>query len=456
MKKNSTQSCRTVIFTGPSLSPEIAQNIMPDAWIHAPAKCGDILKVIRVNPQRIAIIDGYFEQSASLWHKEILFALSLGIEVYGASSMGALRALELEPYGMKGVGKIFELLKKTQSPDDDEVCLAHTEDFSHQTPPMCNIRATLDKAVSQKQLTEKNKKKYVEKIKALPYYERSFGELSEEKKLINFCLSHYVDQKKEDALSLLNHLSHQPFAPPQNIPPFAPTLFFYKIFREIIATPFDHNYSWLPDTEKKAFMMQQMPFFPAQKRLSKLFHLCYDIARKNNAFISPTRESLLAWASEIHQEYPIAISDKTLAKYLEIYDPCYFFNDEILQLTIQTLKALISTLRKMDWHLYPSHYQLFANYFRQKNSLLNEEQTLAWMKAKKLDLDLDLDLDLNLKKERSGFDLFVEYIAPLHYLIDLNNAHQLGISPSLATIPWLSISETFDSKLLQLLQEETS
>ena len=36
----------------------------------------------------IGLIDGFFENVASVWHKEILFALSEGVQVFGAASMG--------------------------------------------------------------------------------------------------------------------------------------------------------------------------------------------------------------------------------------------------------------------------------------------------------------------------------------------------------------------------------
>ena len=430
---------RTIVFTGPSLSPEIAQKIIPNAWIHAPAKCGDILKAIRLSPQRIAIIDGYFEQTASLWHKEILFALSLGIEVYGASSMGALRALELEAYGMKGVGKIFQFLKATECPDDDEVCLSHTEDLSHQTPPMCNIRATLEKAVSTEELNDQDRSDYLEKIKALPYYERSFRELTGKTKLINFCISHYVDQKKEDALELLKLLNTMEYAPPKNIQAFAPTLFFYKIFREISASPFEFNYPWLPEVEQNAYICSLKPTFSAQRRLTKLFHLCYDLAR-TIGIIPPTQSAILEWAKKTQRQYPLKISDKTLGEYLELYDPSFTLQKNTLRLSIQLLKALIGTLEKMDLRLQPSQYQLFANYFRQKNSLIDEETTLDWINKNLIrSSELNQSSNSDLSTE---FNCFIEHMSPLYYLIDLNNAHHLGVAPSLAAIPWLKFTTT--------------
>ena len=56
-------------------------------------------------PRAIGIIDGVFLDVASVWHREILWALSQGVHVFGAASMGALRAAELDGFGMRGVGR---------------------------------------------------------------------------------------------------------------------------------------------------------------------------------------------------------------------------------------------------------------------------------------------------------------------------------------------------------------
>ena len=80
-----------------------------DADYRPPAKQGDICRAVQERgPDAVALIDGYFEQVPAVWHKEILWAMKLGVQVYGASSMGALRAAELQQFGMIGVGKIFE------------------------------------------------------------------------------------------------------------------------------------------------------------------------------------------------------------------------------------------------------------------------------------------------------------------------------------------------------------
>ena len=68
---------------------------------------GDVYRATLDQVQTIAIIDGYFDRVPAVWHKEILWALNMGIRVIGAASMGAIRAAELAPFGMEGVGRIL-------------------------------------------------------------------------------------------------------------------------------------------------------------------------------------------------------------------------------------------------------------------------------------------------------------------------------------------------------------
>src|SRR5581483_11434584 len=96
--------------------------------------------------RRIGIIDGFFGNTPSVWHKEILFAISKGFEISGAASTGALRAAELAPYGMQGIGNIYRLYRRASIADDDEVCVTHAiaeMDFMPLSEPMISIRYTL-------------------------------------------------------------------------------------------------------------------------------------------------------------------------------------------------------------------------------------------------------------------------------------------------------------------------
>src|SRR5216117_4482239 len=98
------------IFTGPTISPVEASAELKAVYL-PPAAEGDVYRVALHRPQAIGIIDGYFQSVPTVRHKEILWAMSCGIHVFGSASMGALRAAELLPFGMEGVGAVFEFYR---------------------------------------------------------------------------------------------------------------------------------------------------------------------------------------------------------------------------------------------------------------------------------------------------------------------------------------------------------
>ncbi|MEZ8691477.1 hypothetical protein AB6D15_03950 [Vibrio splendidus] len=65
-----------IIFSGPTLSTTNIQSII-NADCRPPAKQGDIYLATYDQPNVIVLIDGYFESVPAVWHKEILYALSL-------------------------------------------------------------------------------------------------------------------------------------------------------------------------------------------------------------------------------------------------------------------------------------------------------------------------------------------------------------------------------------------
>jgi hypothetical protein len=115
---------RSIVFLGPTLDVAAARRVL-DADFRPPVQRGDILRVLYREPEVIGIIDGYFHSVRSVWHKEILVALERGVRVYGAASIGALRAAELHRFGMIGVGEIFKAYRDGLLEDDDEVAVVH-------------------------------------------------------------------------------------------------------------------------------------------------------------------------------------------------------------------------------------------------------------------------------------------------------------------------------------------
>src|SRR5437764_2123392 len=112
------------IFLGPSLSIAEARAELEAEYL-PPVSEGDVYRATLREPSVIGIVDGYFEHVPAVWHKEILWAMSQGIHVFGSASMGALRAAELTAFGMTGVGAIFEACRDGLLEDDDEVAVTH-------------------------------------------------------------------------------------------------------------------------------------------------------------------------------------------------------------------------------------------------------------------------------------------------------------------------------------------
>jgi hypothetical protein len=136
------------VFTGPTISPTEASRELKAVYL-PPAAEGDVYRVTLKRPQAIGIIDGYFQSTPTVRHKEILWAMSRGIHVFGSASIGALRAAELATFGMEGVGAIFESYRDGMLEDDDEVAIAHgppETGFRAGSEAMVDIRQTLRKA----------------------------------------------------------------------------------------------------------------------------------------------------------------------------------------------------------------------------------------------------------------------------------------------------------------------
>lgn len=134
-----------IIFAGPSLFG--ASRIFdPSIEFRGPAFQGDIYAAVAEGANVIGIVDGFFESVSSVWHKEILHALSCGVTVFGAASMGALRAVECMKFGMIGIGEIFEAYKDGSIIDDDAVALIHAPrevGYMPLTVPLVNVLWTV-------------------------------------------------------------------------------------------------------------------------------------------------------------------------------------------------------------------------------------------------------------------------------------------------------------------------
>lgn len=206
---------KTMIFLGPSLSLETAHSYLDTNFV-PPARMGDIFRAVQRGTQVIGLIDGLFEQTPAVWHKEVLYAIDRGVSVIGGASMGALRAAELHQFGMQGIGKIFNDFASGKLEDDDEVAVVHgsAEDgYVSHSEAMVNLRYGLLQACNEGIINKQQMAALVDHAKAQFYparcwqgvcaYARKIGADNCEDKLWHFIERIAPNQKRDDAIAVL-------------------------------------------------------------------------------------------------------------------------------------------------------------------------------------------------------------------------------------------------------------
>jgi hypothetical protein len=220
-----------IVWLGPSCPLRDARAAL-DADYRPPVRHGDVWRALRDRPRIMVVIDGVFEQVPAVWHKELLEALHEGVHVFGASSMGALRAAELHPFGMRGVGRIFEAFRDEVWMDDDEVALTHgpaEAGYPNLSVPMANVRATVAAAEAAGVLGFDEAAALTAAAKAIFHADRSWKRILEaaesfppdmRARFESWLPSGKVDQKRRDALECLETVARFVDSDP---PPFAPS-----------------------------------------------------------------------------------------------------------------------------------------------------------------------------------------------------------------------------------------
>ena len=133
------------VFLGPSLNHAAARAILP-ANYYPPVRMGDVYRLSTCGARLIVIIDGVFHRTTPVWQREIVSAMNNGVTVVGASSMGALRAVELERLGMIGLGTVVDWYRSGFIEGDDEVALQHADhEYGYRalSEPLVNMRWNL-------------------------------------------------------------------------------------------------------------------------------------------------------------------------------------------------------------------------------------------------------------------------------------------------------------------------
>ncbi|WP_066366075.1 TfuA-like protein [Herbidospora mongoliensis] len=202
---------KVVVYTGPTLSADDVHAVLPEATVVPPAARGDLLKEEWGPDDTAVIIDGYYRERLSVGHKEILWLLNEGVHVIGAASMGALRAAELSPFGMNGVGEVYEMFSSGAVDGDDEVAVMHgpaERGYQASTVALVNLRH----GVARGTVDPEAGARIIAAAKARPFTHRSWDELAEaldpgDRPALAVLREEQWDVKRLDALLALEEVS---------------------------------------------------------------------------------------------------------------------------------------------------------------------------------------------------------------------------------------------------------
>ena len=138
-----------ILFAGPSTHGLDRATLLQDGvQLRPPVRRGDVDRLVATGstPGVLVICDGVFQSVPAVSHMELCTAIDAGWQVWGVSSIGAIRAFELRDEGMRGFGYVYEQFSRHEDFTDDEMCLLHFPEapWFPLTEALVNLRHALD------------------------------------------------------------------------------------------------------------------------------------------------------------------------------------------------------------------------------------------------------------------------------------------------------------------------
>ena len=188
-----------------------------------PAQQGDLARAVLQGATVIGLVDGRYEDVAAPWHKEILYAIDQGVRVFGAASMGALRAAECAPFGMVPVGVVAQRYISGDITDDADVAQIHGPPELGCLPlseALVNCEATQKAAVGAGALSSADAARLKSSAKRIFFKDRTLKRIVEQagfsgsqgNALVEILKAHWRDIKREDATALVREMLDEPAA----------------------------------------------------------------------------------------------------------------------------------------------------------------------------------------------------------------------------------------------------
>ncbi|WP_437976535.1 TfuA-like protein [Sorangium sp. So ce295] len=210
-----------VVYIGPTISRRDAEAALAGGDFRPPVARGDLYAARQHGSSVFVIIDGVFSQQEAVSPREIVDVLRDGAVVIGASSMGALRAAECWPLGMRGMGAIYRLFRRSALGSDDEVAVLMDPDDGHRalTVALINVRHAVSMAVRAGRVDRATADRIIQAAVDLYYADRTWSAILGRARVSDphghieaFLATH--DLKRDDALRALRGTARRIAADP--------------------------------------------------------------------------------------------------------------------------------------------------------------------------------------------------------------------------------------------------
>ena len=218
---------KTFIYAGPSACdlPPIRRDEL--RWM-PPVQRGDVDALVKSERAAgvLVICDGVFGGVPAVSHAELCRAIDAGWNLWGVSSIGAIRAYELRHQGMNGFGYVYEQFERFVDFADDEMCLIHVPDppYFPVTEALVNLRYALDCRKKALNISERSAASVIDELRTMWFGDRSRIRIREV--MVNIAgieieaadsLLEWTRLHRVKALDLANLLAARPWASGLNL-----------------------------------------------------------------------------------------------------------------------------------------------------------------------------------------------------------------------------------------------
>ena len=413
----------TIIFSGPTLSRADVQRLSSNVVWHPPAIAGDLLQAQRQGFKHIILVDGQFGKAASVWHKEIIYLLAKGIHITGIASLGALRAIECQPYGMKAHGQVVDFITHSSDFDDADVMVNYIDQPVHIATTLAHVNVALNMLAWQQAgyFTDTQTQWILDCSRQLYYQQRTLITLCKKIEEKNAQLSktfkkhmqeNYVDYKQQDVIHYLTtaYQTDEPLVTKKPTFNFEWSSTFKNLLAHSNTTTLRYFHPNINNQEK---LLLCLHYHPTLYKLT-IFIARYVEVLSQSSYLQKNIQLLATpitrWNNKA-VELPTDAINK-LANLIENIMVVNHTNDKLYRAVILQFSTLyyllINQLDEKHITLNASYLKKIEQSYLQQKQLTADEKKIAFIKEKNICLD-DFKLYINCMAHTNYFIMMLNY-----------------------------------------------